>query len=82
MATRFHNNWACKAVSKLMRQPSPDKKEVARVLSTQPEFLAAIQEQIDAQKEPGYDPNVPDGDPAQGVIGHLIEALSTPGDMG
>ena len=75
MARSFSNNWACEAISDLMRQDQTDAKEVAEVLSTQPRFLAAIQEVIDYREDPDYNPDQPGGAPAEAVVGNLIDAL-------
>ena len=79
MATLFYGNWACKSISSLMRSEKTDAKKVAMTLSTQPEFLDAIQQVIDWRNQPGYDPDQPGGDPAQGVVSMLLEALAVPG---
>ena len=78
MAQPYTNNWACKAISDLLLGENTDAEEVAKTLSTQPEFLAVIQEVIDYRDEPGYDPKRPGGDPATQLVRMLSEKLVEP----
>lgn len=75
MALPYTNNWACTAIRDLMLEEETDAKEVARIISTQPRFLEIVQEVIDLRNNPNYDPKMPDGDPAQQLVGKLSRAL-------
>lgn len=81
MALPLSSNWACTLLHDPMRQKNADAKDIARLLSQRPEFLAPIQAALDECKQPGYNPDEPDGDPAQHAIVGLIEALQVAGPM-
>jgi len=68
MARQFHGNWACSVVREQF-EAGASPEEIAALLATQPRFIRAIKEGLDAHQD------IPGGDGTEQAMVNLSEAL-------
>lgn len=76
MAMPHTGNWACEAIHDAMGYGEVDPKNIARILSTQPEFVETIQKVIDDREISGD--GMCGGNPAETVVAELAHKLTEP----
>jgi hypothetical protein len=71
----FGENAYCNSIREMLEKNECTKEEVAEALSTQPEFLAVIQNVIDFRNGPDWNPELIGCDLAEMVVGDLSREM-------
>lgn len=76
MARPFAGNWACSVVREALSDDDVTPEEILKILMTQPRAIEVVSKVMEETKGREI---VPGGDPAEGIVASLSEALCETG---
>jgi hypothetical protein len=76
MAMPFTGNAVWDHIHDAARDKSVDAKAILRMIATFPPVVEAVESALEGRNDPGFDPDLPGGDPADAVIASLADVVT------